>query len=69
MKQSTSFGHLGLKQEILEAIEDAGFTHPSPIQEQAIPEILAGCDMITQGLNRQEGPFFQRFRGKDVSFI
>jgi len=48
MKQSTSFGHLGLKQEILEAIEDAGFTHPSPIQEQAIPEILAGCDMIAQ---------------------
>lgn len=48
MKQSTTFGQLGLKQKILEAIDQAGFNHPSPIQEQAIPVVLAGSDIIAQ---------------------
>ena len=48
MKQSTTFGQLGLKKEVLEAVEDAGFTTPSPIQEQAIPMVLAGSDIIAQ---------------------
>lgn len=37
----TSFKDLGLKQELLEAVEILGFTEPTKIQEQAIPTILA----------------------------
>ncbi len=36
----TSFSDLGLRQELLSAIEDLGFTQPTPIQEQAIPILL-----------------------------
>lgn len=36
----TKFHELGLKQEILEAIDLLGFTEPTKIQEQAIPAIL-----------------------------
>lgn len=42
------FEDLGLKQEILRSIKDAGFTAPSPIQVEAIPIILAGQDMVGQ---------------------
>ena len=37
----TSFKDLGLRQELLEAVEILGFTEPTKIQEQAIPTILA----------------------------
>jgi ATP-dependent RNA helicase RhlE len=40
------FEDLALKEPILTAIAKAGYTEPSPIQEQAIPEILAGRDLI-----------------------
>ncbi|MEH0155717.1 DEAD/DEAH box helicase [Limibacter armeniacum] len=36
------FKNLGLQEEILRAIEDLGFETPTPIQEQAITQILAG---------------------------
>lgn len=36
----TSFKELGLKQELLEAVELLGFQHPTQVQEQAIPAIL-----------------------------
>jgi len=48
MKQSTPFGLLGLNQDILLAVEAAGFTQPSPIQQQAIPAVLEGHDVIAQ---------------------
>jgi ATP-dependent RNA helicase DeaD len=35
-----TFDELGLKPEILAAVESLGFKEPSPIQEKAIPEIL-----------------------------
>lgn len=35
-----SFHHLGLKPEVLQAIEDLGFEQPTPVQEQAIPVIV-----------------------------
>jgi ATP-dependent RNA helicase RhlE len=41
-----NFNELNLKKPILDAIRKAGYEHPSPIQEQAIPEMLAGRDMI-----------------------
>lgn len=41
-----SFADLGLSPAILKAIEDAGYTTPSPIQKQAIPAILEGRDVM-----------------------
>jgi ATP-dependent RNA helicase RhlE len=43
---ATSFAELGLRPEILRAIADAGYTTPTPIQAQAIPEVLAGHDIM-----------------------
>ncbi len=40
------FETLGLNANILEAIELTGYTTPTPIQEQAIPVILEGKDLI-----------------------
>ncbi|MGI9392290.1 MAG: DEAD/DEAH box helicase [Parvibaculales bacterium] len=41
-----SFDKLGLDPPILQAISDAGYEHPTPIQAQAIPLILAGQDVL-----------------------
>jgi ATP-dependent RNA helicase RhlE len=40
------FSDLGLLPELLRAVEDAGYSEPTPIQAQAIPVILAGRDMM-----------------------
>jgi ATP-dependent RNA helicase DeaD len=44
----TSFADLGLSPPLLEAINDVGYDAPSPIQEQAIPPLLEGLDVIGQ---------------------
>lgn len=41
-----SFSSLGLSSEILKAIEKQGYTTPSPIQANAIPEILNNRDVL-----------------------
>ncbi len=41
-----SFDDLGLSPEVLKAIADAGYTVPTPIQEQAIPYVLMGRDVL-----------------------
>src|SRR5580692_6467862 len=41
-----SFEDLGLSPEVLKAVEDAGYTAPTPIQEQAIPYVLMGRDVL-----------------------
>src|SRR5437764_952758 len=41
-----SFAKLGLRPELLRALDDAGYTVPTPVQAQAIPEILKGRDII-----------------------
>lgn len=41
-----SFEALGLKQELLDALKKANFKTPSPIQQEVIPLILAGSDVI-----------------------
>src|SRR5256714_7460200 len=43
---SVSFAELDLAPEVLQAVRDAGYTHPTPIQEQAIPLALSGRDLI-----------------------
>ncbi len=42
------FEELGLSTEVLKAIEDMGFDTPSKIQEQAIPVVMEGKDVIGQ---------------------
>jgi ATP-dependent RNA helicase DeaD len=44
----TAFDELGLAPEILAAIRDVGYESPSPIQEEAIPPLLHGSDVIGQ---------------------
>ena len=44
----TTFAELGLSAPVLDALRDVGYENPSPIQEQAIPPLLAGNDMIGQ---------------------
>ncbi|MEN3112516.1 DEAD/DEAH box helicase [Uliginosibacterium paludis] len=41
-----SFAELGLIPELLQAVADAGYTEPTPIQRQAIPVVLAGGDVM-----------------------
>lgn len=42
------FDTLGLDPKILRAITEMGFEEPSPIQAKAIPEVMAGHDVIGQ---------------------
>ena len=42
----TSFAELMLAPELLRAVEDAGYTTPTPIQTRAIPLILNGRDIM-----------------------
>ncbi|MGI8526582.1 MAG: DEAD/DEAH box helicase [Pseudolabrys sp.] len=41
-----SFSHLGLSDKVLGAIDSAGYKTPTPIQEQAIPHVLARRDVL-----------------------
>jgi ATP-dependent RNA helicase DeaD len=44
----TAFADLGLTESSLLALQDVGYEQPSPIQEQAIPPLLEGRDVIGQ---------------------
>ena len=44
----TTFADLRLSEPVLSALRDVGYESPSPIQEQAIPELLQGKDVIGQ---------------------
>lgn len=57
---SKSFKELNLHQSILKAIEEAGYTTPTAIQEQAIPEIIKGSDLRASA---------QTGTGKTAAFI
>ena len=48
MEITTQFSDLGISSEILRAVEEMGYTTPSPIQSQAIPFVLEGRDVIGQ---------------------
>jgi superfamily II DNA/RNA helicase len=41
-----SFSHLGLSEKVLSAVAAAGYTTPTPIQDQAIPHVLARNDVL-----------------------
>jgi ATP-dependent RNA helicase DeaD len=44
----TTFAELGLSESTLAALRDVGYESPSPIQEQAIPSLMEGRDVIGQ---------------------
>lgn len=41
-----SFESLGLRAELLRAVTEKGYTQPTPIQQQAIPAVLDGHDVL-----------------------
>ena len=41
-----SFDDLGLSEEVLRAVGDAGYTDPTPIQAKAVPYVLMGRDIL-----------------------
>ncbi len=55
-----SFEDLNLNPSILKAIAESGYTEPTPIQEQAIPEVLGGHDIMASA---------QTGSGKTAAFI
>ncbi|WP_067736188.1 DEAD/DEAH box helicase [Novosphingobium naphthalenivorans] len=55
-----SFADLGLSDELLQAVEAAGYTEPTPIQAQAIPPVLMMKDLIG---------IAQTGTGKTASFV
>jgi ATP-dependent RNA helicase DeaD len=47
-RRVTTFAELGLSESTLEALSHLGYATPTPIQEQAIPPLLEGRDVIGQ---------------------
>ena len=41
-----SFASLGLSEALVRAIEAAGYTQPTPVQQRAIPAVLQGRDLM-----------------------
>ena len=44
--ERTTFNELGLIEPILKALNEEGYTHPTPIQAQAIPHLTQGRDLL-----------------------
>jgi ATP-dependent RNA helicase RhlE len=42
----SAFNNLGLREQLLRAVRDLGFTEPTPVQSAAIPPALAGRDLL-----------------------
>ena len=66
-----TFNDLKLKPEILQALSKEQYTTPTPIQEQAIPVVLAGRDLFgfaqTGTGNRSGGARHQSRRTEDFA--
>jgi ATP-dependent RNA helicase RhlE len=65
------FDELGLAPELVRAVAELGYEQPTPIQEMAIPEALAGKDVLGRaqtGTGKTAAfvlPILQRLRGGD----
>ncbi len=46
IQNNMKFDQLGLSAELLRAVNDQGYTTPTPVQEQSIPVVLAGHDIL-----------------------
>lgn len=56
----TGFNQFGFSEQLLEGLDAMNFREPTPIQQQAIPEILAGKDIIASA---------QTGTGKTAAFL
>ncbi|HMI85458.1 MAG TPA: DEAD/DEAH box helicase [Polyangiaceae bacterium] len=43
---TVAFDQLGLSPDLLRAVRETGYTHPTPIQVRAIPHVLEGRDLL-----------------------
>src|ERR1700739_3794478 len=57
---SVSFGSLGLREEVMQGVRQAGFASCTPIQAQTLPLALAGRDVAGQA---------QTGTGKTAAFL
>ena len=70
---TTSFAELGLNEQILAGVDALGFSTPTPVQAGAIPEVLAGRDVVASaqtGTGKTAAfalPTLQRIAGKSGS--
>ncbi|MFT7490660.1 MAG: ATP-dependent RNA helicase RhlE [Pseudohongiellaceae bacterium] len=68
-----SFDSLGLSEPLLKAVLEKGYDKPSPIQEQAIPAIISGKDVMAAaqtGTGKTAGftlPLLNRLAGGDLA--
>ena len=46
--KSVTFADLGLSERVVNGLTEAGFVHPTAIQAELIPHIMAGKDVIGQ---------------------
>jgi ATP-dependent RNA helicase RhlE len=46
LEVSATFESLGLSGAVLDAVRDAGYSEPTPVQQQAVPLVLKGRDVI-----------------------
>jgi ATP-dependent RNA helicase RhlE len=75
LEQYLPFDQLGLSADILRAVADEGYVTPTPVQEEAIPLVLAGRDLLAAaqtGTGKTAAfvlPILERLRaGANVSF-
>jgi ATP-dependent RNA helicase RhlE len=67
-----NFSDLGLAEEIVRAVTEHGYTTPTPIQQQAIPAVLSGGDLLAgaqTGTGKTAGfvlPILHRLSDKTV---
>ena len=48
LESETGFAGLGLRAELLRALTNLGYEEPTPIQQEAIPPLIAGNDLVGQ---------------------
>ena len=69
------FDSLGLSDALLRAVRDQGYDRPTPIQQKAIPAVLAGGDLLAgaqTGTGKTAGfvlPLLQRLSARPAPFV
>ena len=72
---SHQFNELSLSQPILQALTEEGYVHPTPIQYDAIPEVLSGRDVLAAaqtGTGKTAAftlPMLQRFSSGERGYV
>ena len=53
-ESEAGFAGLGLRAELLRALSSLGYEEPTPIQQEAIPPLVAGNDLVGQAATGPE---------------